>query len=77
MTIGPPCTDYILIAQDEPQIDYFIKQPSGDWLQKSVSGMEAEISIASVGCTLRLFYVYSNRDISAEVGNPGRRRNAE
>ena len=53
-------TDYILIAQDEPQIDYFIKQPSGDWLQKSVSGMEAEISIASVDCTLRLSDVYSN-----------------
>ena len=51
-------TDYLLVAQDEPQIDYFIKQSNGDWLQKSFRGMDAEIYIASLDCTLRLADIY-------------------
>ena len=53
-------TDYLLIAQDEPQIDHFIKQANGDWLQKSFSGLNAAVSIASVNCLLRLADVYGN-----------------
>ena len=51
-------TDYLLVAQDEPQIDYYIKQANGDWLQKSFRGMDAEIYIASLDCTLRLADIY-------------------
>ena len=51
-------TDYLLVAQDEPQIDYFVRQASGDWLQKSFGGMDAEIHIASLDCTLRLADIY-------------------
>ena len=54
----PSFTDYILVAQDEPKIDYFVKQADGSWLRKSVRGLDAEITIASIGCTLRLIDVY-------------------
>ena len=51
-------TDYILVAQGEPQIDHFIRQSDGSWSRQSASGLDAEIYIASIGCTLRLIDVY-------------------
>ena len=60
-------TDYILIAQDEPQIDYFVRQENGGWLQKSASGIDAEVPIAAVGCILRLADVYSNVEFPTKL----------
>lgn len=51
-------TDYLLVAQEEPRIDHFVRQPGNRWLLTAVSGMEARLAIASIGCTLLLAEVY-------------------
>ena len=51
-------TDYLLVAQDEAQIDYYKKQPDGTWAHEMAFGLDAEVHIASVHCTLRLSDVY-------------------
>lgn len=45
-------TDYILISQDEPHVEHYVRQESGDWLLKEYYGLDKSFSIASINCSL-------------------------
>ena len=51
--------EYLIISQDEPKIDRFLKQEgTDDLLLTSVTGLGKSIELPSVGCTLTLADVY-------------------
>lgn len=50
--------DYILIAQDQPWIDHYARQPNNRWLLTPVVGLESSLWIPSIECDLRLAEVY-------------------
>ncbi|HEX4945655.1 MAG TPA: Uma2 family endonuclease [Blastocatellia bacterium] len=54
----PSLTDYILVSQHAPLIEHFIRQTDGDWLSRTVQGLEASLTIASLGCTISLAEIY-------------------
>jgi Uma2 family endonuclease len=54
----PALTDYILVAQDKPMIEHYRRQPNGEWTLATVSGLDASLTIASIGCELKLSEVY-------------------
>lgn len=54
----PSLTDYILVSQHSPLIEHFIRQEDGDWLARLVQGLEANLHIASLGCTIPLSEIY-------------------
>ena len=49
---------YMLISQDEARIEVFSRFESDKWLYTFVSGLDASIELASIGCTLALADVY-------------------
>lgn len=51
-------SDYVLIAQDQPRVEHFARQNDGGWLLAEASGLEAELPLPSIGCTLALREVY-------------------
>lgn len=51
-------TDYILVSQDEPMIEHFIRQPNDDWLLKEYQGLKTEFRIESIDCSLKLSDIY-------------------
>jgi Uma2 family endonuclease len=51
-------TDYILVAQDEPRLEHFIKQAENDWRLTVVIGLENSLRIESIDCMLSLSEVY-------------------
>ncbi len=51
-------TDYLLVTQHQPLIEHFQRQTDGSWLYSAAQGLEAEISIPTIGCLLRLAEVY-------------------
>jgi Uma2 family endonuclease len=57
-TWNPTLTDYVLVSQDAPILEHFIRRDDGSWSYYVHRGMERQVSIASVGCTLRLADVY-------------------
>jgi Uma2 family endonuclease len=59
-------TDYVLVAQDRPYVDHFIRQSNQEWLLRVSDGMEGTISIPSIGCTLALADVYKDVEFAAE-----------
>jgi len=44
----PSLNEYLLISQDEPHIDHFVKQADGHWLLGEATGLEAAIDMADV-----------------------------
>jgi Uma2 family endonuclease len=50
--------DYVLIASERIQVEHFSRQPNGQWLFTAAGRLEDCITVASIGCTLRLADVY-------------------
>ncbi|MDZ4718590.1 MAG: Uma2 family endonuclease [Roseiflexaceae bacterium] len=50
--------EYILIAQDEPYIDQYIRHANDMWLLSSVAPPAPTLTIASVGCTVLIADIY-------------------
>jgi Uma2 family endonuclease len=50
--------EYLLVAQAEPYVQSYRRQPSGDWLLSEWSGLEATCRLTSVECELAMAEVY-------------------
>jgi len=66
----PGLRQYLLIAQDRLALDLFTRQPDGRWLLEAYTGPDADIPLASIGCTLRLGEVYDKVEFARAEG-PG------
>ena len=57
---NPTLTEYIMVAQEQPLIEQFIRQADGGWTSYLVSGLAAEFTIDALHCTLPLRGIYRN-----------------
>lgn len=55
---NPTLTDYVLVSQNAPIIEHYIKQESGDWLLKEYHGLDKNFTIEAVNVNLILADVY-------------------
>lgn len=51
-------TDYILVFQYEPRIEHYQRKANNQWLLTIATGLEEELFISSIKCTIRLSEVY-------------------
>ncbi len=51
-------SDYLLVAQDQPRIEHYQRQPDGRWLYSATDGLDAQVEISTIGCALSLAEVY-------------------
>lgn len=56
--------EYVLVAQDSPTIEQFVRQADGKWTYTAVTGLESSIVLPSVECTLNLSAVYDKVDFN-------------
>lgn len=65
--------EYVMIDQDEVVIERYTRQPDGGWLFTTTEGLDRQIVLASIGCTLALAEVYEKvRFSSADADAPGK-----
>ena len=64
---NPTLTDYILVSQDKPFIEHFVRQPDGSWLFKEYRGLDAAFVIDSIHCTLRFSEIYDRVEFPADA----------
>jgi Uma2 family endonuclease len=50
--------EYLLIAQDSPRIERFLRQDNGVWVFNDAVGLESSLALTSIDCTLPLAEVY-------------------
>lgn len=57
--------EYLLIEQDRYHVTQYVKQGEGAWLRRDFIGIEAEIKLLSVACTLSLAEIYREVEMLA------------
>ena len=55
----PSLREYILVAQDEPDIEQLVRKRSGKWEQTILTGLDAELVLASVAARIPLTAIYA------------------
>jgi Uma2 family endonuclease len=50
--------EYLLVAQDEPRIEQYIRQPSKEWLLSEFNGLDTIAYLPSIECHLTFKEVY-------------------
>lgn len=58
--------EYVLISQDEPRIDHYIKQDTGSWWLKIVIGLEETLPLPSLKIELALRDIYERVQFGSE-----------
>ena len=51
--------EYLLVAQDKPFVEQYVRRADGKWDYVAFQGLEASVSLPSIECTLKLSAVYS------------------
>lgn len=54
----PTLEEYVLVAQDTPMIEHYIRQDAGTWRWSAIEGLDETITLPTIGCTLLLADVY-------------------
>jgi len=62
---NPTLTDYILVWQDEPHIEYYNRQTGGGWLLQEYYGLDKSFRIDSIDCSLNLTDIYDRIEFAA------------
>lgn len=60
--------EYVLISQEAPRIERYLRQTGYQWLYTAVDGLDSVLQLPSIGCTLALTDVY--RQVSFDEPAP-------
>jgi Uma2 family endonuclease len=52
--------EYILVAQDEPHVERFVRQEDGSWLLNVYKGLDAVLELPTLACALPLAEIYED-----------------
>jgi Uma2 family endonuclease len=66
---NPTLTDYVLIRQDQPQIEHFHREAGGAWTYRCHLGLKATVKILSIKCRLKAAVVYRHVKFKGGHGN--------
>lgn len=59
--------DYILVAQNRPRVEHFVRHGDQQWLLTVADRLEDTVEIASVNCSLSLSEIYENVDFPPRI----------
>ena len=57
--------EYLLVSQEKPLVEQYVRNGDGSWQYKSVAGLESSLTLPSVKCILDLGAVYDKVDFNS------------
>jgi Uma2 family endonuclease len=51
--------EYLLVAQDQPTVEHYLRHQGGIWSFSEASGFGAAVELPTIGCTLELGDIYA------------------
>ena len=54
----PTLQEYLLISQDKPQVERYLRQDDINWLYTALEGIDNSINLPSIGCVLKFSDIY-------------------
>ncbi|HUG91046.1 MAG TPA: Uma2 family endonuclease [Planctomycetaceae bacterium] len=61
----PSLKEYVLISQDRPRVEHFVRQPDGQWLFSEVEGLDQVLHLPSIGVSLSLAELFDRVEFPA------------
>ncbi len=58
----PTFQEYLLISQDAPHVEHYVKQNANQWLFTEYDGLDAQVMLTSIGVEITLADLYENVD---------------
>jgi len=58
--------EYVLVAQSKPRVEIFRRQPDGDWMLRTVEGLEGSCRLESVNCSIPMSRIYAKVNFGEE-----------
>jgi Uma2 family endonuclease len=58
--------EYLLVAQDTPRVERYLRQPDGDWLLHEAASLDDAVSLPTIQCGLKLSEVYEGVELDEE-----------
>jgi Uma2 family endonuclease len=62
--------EYVLVSQEKPLVERFLRQPDGNWLLERLTDLQSELRLASAKIELPLHEIYSGIDFGPEEAVP-------
>jgi Uma2 family endonuclease len=59
--------EVLLIVQDRPHVDRFVRQTDGQWLLGAAHRLDEALTLSSIGCTLALADIYARVQFEDEA----------
>ena len=56
--------EYILISQNKPHVERFVRQQENNWLLTENSDLASFIELSAINCTLELVEIYDKVELS-------------
>ena len=50
--------EILLVAQDRPCVEHWVRQGEGHWIVEDVQGLETTVELPSINCRLPLVMIY-------------------
>lgn len=66
----PSLVDYVLVSQEKPLIEHYVRRPEGNWMFEFVDGLEATLQLAAVDCQIPLREIYLDVQFGPEEDAP-------
>ena len=60
----PSLRAYILVNQDEPRLEQFVRQQDGQWIMNEAAGPAATLAVLPLGVVLSLSEIYAKVDFT-------------
>lgn len=64
---NPTLTDYVLVSQDKPMVEHFIRQTDESWKLFIHFGLEEILKMKSIECSIKLTEIYDRIEFSRET----------
>ncbi|HEY6331770.1 MAG TPA: Uma2 family endonuclease [Blastocatellia bacterium] len=62
--------EYLLVSQQLPLVEHFVRQSDGQWVCSFVEGMSSHVEIRAIGCRLALSEIYDRVAFRQPGGSP-------
>jgi Uma2 family endonuclease len=51
--------EYLLVSQDRPNIEHYVRQSDNRWVMTEISGIEENVTVSSIKCAIKMSDVYA------------------
>ncbi|MCI0422889.1 MAG: Uma2 family endonuclease, partial [Acidobacteria bacterium] len=58
--------EYLLVSQDKPHVDRYVRQPESQWLLAEWEGLKSQVPLTSIDCRIEMAEIYDKVEMAED-----------